>query len=279
MRNLIRFLSKNSVVFIFLFLEFIAFFLLIKNNNYQNSKVLNSSNFLVGNLYASINNVNDYFNLKDVNAELAEQNARLQSTNINSFTKIFGNNVEINDTTYTQKFVFTSAKVINSSTNKRENYITLDKGSINGIKAGMGVISAKGIIGTVKNVSENFSSIMSVLHEKNAVSVKIKKSGYIGALTWELGNYQIAQLKDIPNHVKLQKGDTIITSGYSLIYPEGITVGWIENFDLPEGNNFYNINIHFSADYKKLAHVYIVKSLMKEEKEKLETLSEIDNND
>ena len=153
MRNLIEFLSKNSIIFIFLFLEVISFIFLVKNNNYQNSKVLNSSNFLVGNLYSTVNNINDYFNLKEVNAELAEQNAKLQSTNIKSFTKIFGTTVEINDTPYSQKYVFTSAKVINNSTNKRENYITLDKGGINGIKAGMGVISANGIIGTVKNLT------------------------------------------------------------------------------------------------------------------------------
>jgi rod shape-determining protein MreC len=270
MRNLIEFLSKNSVIFLFLFLEVIAFSLLITNNNYQSSKALNSSNFLVGNLYSTINNINDYFNLKEVNAELAEQNAKLQSTNIKSFSKIFGTTVEINDTTYSQKFVYTSAKVINSSTNKRENYITLDKGGINGIKAGMGVISGKGIIGTVKNVSDNFSSVMSVLHEKNAVSVKIKKSGYIGALTWELGDYRSAQLNDIPNHVQLQIGDTIITSGYSLIYPDGVIVGWISDFNLPKGNNFYNINILFSVDYKKLSHVFIVKSWTKEEQKQLE---------
>lgn len=270
MRNLIQFLSKNTIVFIFLFLELIAFSLLVSNNSYQSSKVFNSSSYLVGNLYATTNNIENYFNLKDINTELAEQNATLQNNNISSFTKVFGKTVEINDTVYAQKYFFIAAKVINSSTNKRENYITLDKGGIVGIKAGMGVISSKGIIGTVKNVSKNFSSVMSVLHEKNAVSVKIKKSGYIGSLSWELGDYQTGQLKDIPNHVSINKGDTIITSGFSLIYPEGIVVGWIKDFDLPKGNNFYNIDIGFTTDYKKLSHVFIVKSWMKEEQQELE---------
>ncbi|MFB0924552.1 MAG: rod shape-determining protein MreC [Vicingaceae bacterium] len=275
MRNLIRFLSNNSFLFLFLFLLFVSFFLLVKNNNYQNSKFFNSSNFLIGNLYSTVNNVNDYFNLKEVNAELAKQNSRLQTRQINAFSKVFGNNVSINDTTYSQKYVYTSAKAINNSTNKRENYITIDKGALNGIKAGMGVVSAKGVIGTVKNVSQNFCSVMSVLHEKNAVSTKIKKSGYIGSLVWELGNYRIAQLKDIPNHVELTKGDTIITSGYSAVFPEGVIVGRVKSFDLPEGNNFYNIDIELSVDYKNLSHVYVVKSLMKEEQEKLEELNGI----
>jgi rod shape-determining protein MreC len=275
MRNLIRFLSNNSFLFLFLFLLFVSFVLLVQNNNYQNSKFFNSSNFLIGNLYSTVNNVNDYFNLKEVNIELAKQNSRLQTRQINAFSKVFGNNVSINDTTYSQKYVYTSAKAINNSTNKRENYITLDKGTLNGIKAGMGVISAKGVIGTVKNVSENFCSVMSVLHEKNAVSTKIKKSGYIGSLVWELGNYRVAQLKDIPNHVELKKGDTIITSGYSAVFPEGVIVGRVMSFDLPEGNNFYNIDIELSVDYKNLSHVYVVKSLMKEEQEKLEELNGI----
>ena len=276
MRNLIRFLSKNSFVFLFVFLLFISFALLVQNNNYQNSKVFNSSNFLIGNLYSTIYNVNNYFDLKEVNAELAEQNSRLQSTQIGTFTKIFGTTVEINDTTYEQKYVFTSAKAINSSSNKRENYVTLDKGALNGVRAGMGVVSANGVIGTVKNVSTNFCSVMSVLHEKNAVSAKIKKSGYIGSLVWELGDYRVAALKDIPNHVQLEIGDTIITSGYSLVYPEGVLIGKIKEFELPEGNNFYNIKVELSVDYKKLSHVFIVKSWMKEEQRQLEKLNELE---
>jgi rod shape-determining protein MreC len=275
MRNLLQFLSKNSFLFLFFFLLFVSFTLLVQNNNYQKSKFFNSSNFLIGNLYATTNNVDEYFHLKEVNAELAEQNARLQAVQINNFSKVFGNTISIKDTTYSQKYVYTSAKAINNSTNKRANYITINKGAINGIEPGMGVVSAKGVIGTVKNVSENFCSVMSVLHEKNAISAKIEKSGYIGSLVWELGNYRIAQLKDIPNHVELIIGDTIITSGYSSVFPEGVIVGWVSSFDLPEGNNFYTIDIELSVDYKKLSHVYVVKSLIKEEQEKLEELNGI----
>lgn len=276
MKNLIRFLTKNSFVFLFVFLLFVSFVLLVQNNNYQNSRVFNSSNFLIGNLYSTINNVNDYFNLKEVNADLAEQNARLQSTQIGTFSKVSGIVVEINDTIYAQKYVYTSAKAVNSTTNNRENYITIDKGSLNGIEPGMGVVSPKGVIGTVKNVSENFCSVMSVLHEKNAVSTKIKKSGYIGSLVWELGDYRIAQLKDIPNHVKLNVGDEIITTGYSMVYPEGVSVGKIVHFELPEGNNFYNIDVELSVDYRSLSHVFVVKSWMKNEQRKLEALNDVD---
>ncbi|TXB64273.1 rod shape-determining protein MreC [Vicingus serpentipes] len=271
MRNLLRFLTKNSFIFLFVVLEVVAFGMLIQNNNYQNSKFFNSSNFLVGNLYATVNNFNDYFHLKEENQVLADQNARLQSTNVSSFMKVFGRLVQINDTTYLQNYVYSSAKVINNSTNKRQNYITLDKGGINGIRPEMGVISSKGVVGIVKNVSEHFSSVMSVLHEKNKLSAKIKKSGYFGSLVWGNNDYRIADLKDIPNHVNLAIGDTIVTSGFSSIFPENILIGTVKEFDLPEGNNFYNIKVEFSEDYKNISHVYIVRSLLKEEKELLES--------
>jgi rod shape-determining protein MreC len=245
--------------------------MLIQNNNYQNSKFFNSSNFLVGNLYSTVNNFNEYFHLKEENQILAEQNARLQSSNVSSFMKVFGRLVQIKDTTYLQSYVYSSAKVINNSTNKRQNYITLDKGGINGIKPEMGVISSKGVVGIVKNVSGNFSSVMSVLHEKNKLSAKIKKSGYFGSLVWGNNSYRIADLKDIPNHVKLAIGDTIVTSGFSSIFPENILIGTVKEFDLPEGNNFYNIKVEFAEDYKRISHVYIIRSLLKEEKELLES--------
>lgn len=274
MRNLFRFLTKNSFVFLFLICEFFAFWMIIANNNYQNSKFFNSSNFLVGNFYASVNSINDYFHLKEVNKELAEQNAKLQANNISSFVKVYGRIFEINDTAYHQTYMYSSAKVVNNSTNKRQNYITIDKGDLNGVAAEMGVISAQGVVGIVKNVSKNFGSVMSILHDKNKLSAKIKKSGYYGSLVWEGNNYREAQLKDIPNHVKLVVGDTVVTTGYSSIFPENILIGTVQEFDLPEGNNFYNITVRFAVDFKNLSHVYVVRSLQKAEKEKLETESQ-----
>lgn len=274
MRNLFRFLTKNSFIFLFLICEFFAFWMIIANNNYQNSKFFNSSNFLVGNFYASVNSINDYFHLKEVNKELAEQNAKLQANNISSFVKVYGRIFEINDTAYHQTYMYSSAKVVNNSTNKRQNYITIDKGDLNGVAAEMGVISAQGVVGIVKNVSKNFGSVMSILHDKNKLSAKIKKSGYYGSLVWEGNNYREAQLKDIPNHVKLVVGDTVVTTGYSSIFPENILIGTVQEFDLPEGNNFYNITVRFAVDFKNLSHVYVVRSLQKAEKEKLETESQ-----
>lgn len=272
MRNFIRFLTKNAFLFLFLFLELTSIVLLIKNNNYQHSKFLNSSNFLVGNLYESITNITNYLHLKSENEILRAQNAKLLSENKNSFIKIFGNTVQINDTSYFQKYVYTAAKVINNSTNQRENYITLDKGAINGIKAGMGVINSTGVVGIVKNVSANFSSVISLLHQKNSISGKIKSSNYYGSVVWDSDKnaYNTAFLKEIPNHVKLNIGDTVLTSGFSSIFPEGILLGTIKSYNLEKGANFYDIEINLSVDFKKIVHVYIIKSLLKEEQTALE---------
>ncbi|PKP48006.1 MAG: rod shape-determining protein MreC [Bacteroidetes bacterium HGW-Bacteroidetes-12] len=276
MRNFIRFLTKNAFIFLFLFLELISFIFLMKNNNYQSSKFLNSSNFLVGNLFETISNVTDYLNLKTENEILRVQNAKLLSANKNSFTKVFGTTVQINDTSYFQKYIYSAAKVINNSTNQRENYITIDKGAINGIKQGMAVINSDGVVGIVKNVSTNFSSVISLLHQKNSISGKFKDSNYYGSVVWDSdkNQYNTALLKEIPNHVKLNIGDSIITSGFSSIFPEGILIGTIKSYDLPKGNNFYDIEINLSVDFKKLSHVYIVKSLLKEEQTQLEKLNQ-----
>lgn len=278
MRNFIQFLVKNSFIFLFLSLEIVAFFLIVKNNEYQSSKVFNSSNYLVGNLMASVKEVKDYLQLKEVNQNLAQQNAELLSKDKRSFVKIFGNSVVINDTTYYQKYVYTTAKVINNSTNNRENYLTLDQGEINGIKPGMAVIGTNGVVGIVKNVSPHFSSIISLLHQKISISGKIKKSNYFGSVMWDSdqNNHRTALLKEIPSHVQLQKGDTIITSGFSTIFPEGVPIGIVKDFDLPKGSNFYEITIELTTDFKQVSHVYIVKSLTKEEQQSLEAKNQED---
>lgn len=280
MRNFIQFLVKNSFVFLFLFLEVIAFTLLVKNNNYQGSKFFNSSNYLVGNLNESVSNVTEYFKLKTTNSELAQHNAELLSSTISSFTKVYGNTILIDDTSYFQKYIYTSAKVINNSTNRRENYITLNKGAINGIKTDMAVINSNGIVGIVKNVSPNFSSVISLLHQKMSISGKLKKSEYFGAVIWDSdeNNHRTATLKEIPNHVEIQKGDTIVTSGFSAIFPEGLPIGTVQYFEIPKGNNFYKIIIELTTDFKQLSHVYVVKSLQNEELNKLEALNQEDVN-
>lgn len=270
MRNLIYFFTKNAYVLYFLFLEFLAFLLIITYNNYQNVTFWNSTNSIVSNLNSSISSFNEYFHLKEENKDLLKQNAQLLNNKQQSLIKVFHENIWVNDTLYQQKFIYTPAAVVSMSTNKIKNFATLDVGELNGVKRGMGVITPKGVLGIVIQTSAHFSNVLTVLHIDSKISAKIKKNGFYGELAWEGYNYRYAQLKDIPNHVKLSKGDTIVTSGLSKVFPEGILIGVVETFDLPEGSNFYNIKVKFSEDYKKVFSAYVIKNKLKMEQDSLE---------
>ena len=274
MRNLILFIWRNYFVFMFLSLETLAFYFILLNNKYQNTGFFNSSNAIAGNVYQTFNQFTDYVNLRDVNRSLAAEHAILRTFSENSFITIVNNKIEIKDTIHKQKYIYTNAKVINNSINKRNNYLTLNVGSLQGIAKDMGVIAPDGVVGIVKDVSENFSSVMSVLNKNTMISCKFKNTNYFGPLSWEGGDYTVAKLGDIAKHVRINVGDTIITSGASARFPDGIMVGTIKSFDLKEGNNFYDIEINLSTDFGKLSFVYVINNLMKEEQKKLEKTSQ-----
>ena len=274
MRNLIAFFSKYSFFFLFLTLEVFAFYLLFRNNNFQRTVFLNSTNQISGNIYESYSNWTDYLDLSVVNQELAEENSRLRDNQIKAYQRLFGENIMVNDTIYKRKYFYTHAKVINNSINKQNNYITLNIGSSNGVIKGMGVIGPTGVVGVVKNVSTHFTSVLSVLHRSAKISARLKNTNYFGSMQWNGQNYQEGVLLDIPNHVDISIGDTVETSGYSATFPEGILLGTITAFEKPEGENFYDISIKFINDFKHLTHVYVVKNNYQLEQQSLEEESE-----
>jgi rod shape-determining protein MreC len=260
---------------LFLLLETLSFYLIFKNNRFQNTGFINSANVVSANVLSLYSEIREYFYLRKTNQILVEENALLRSLLKQSFIE-----KQIpykSDTNYLQKYVYRTAKVLNNSVNKRNNFLTLDKGRLHGIEPEMGVISPDGVVGVVKDVSENFSSVMSVLNKNTVVSCKVKKNGYLGTLVWEGGDYSYGTLNDVPRHAALEKGDTIITSGASAIYPEGILVGFVDSINLEDGDNFYTVRIRFSTDYAKLTYVYVVKNLMKDEQVKLEKATQNDN--
>ncbi len=269
MKNLFIFLWRYHFFFLFLILEIVSFSLVVRNNYYQKASFLNSTNVMSGRILAVSQNVKEYFSLREANRALIEENARLHNSLKKSFIVTTATVYTKNDTLYKHQYQYISAKVINNSTNKRNNYMTLNKGANYGIKKDMAVLSPNGIVGVVKDVSANFCSVMMVLHSKTKISGKIKKNGYIGTVMWEGGSYRKGTMTDVPTHVELSVGDTIISSGYSSIFPEGIMIGTIKDFEIKSGDNFFTIGFRFSEDYNKLSYVYIVKNLMKEEQDKL----------
>lgn len=279
MRSLIRYLIRNYGLLLFITLEIISFVLIFNYNNFQSVKYLNSSNRITASIYNSFNSVIYYFELAKINSELAKENAalrsRLQSQELweNSEDSLNYLNEEI-DSVYR----FVSARVINNSVNKTFNYITLNKGSKDGIKPDQGIVSSEGIVGVVINVSNSYALGLSVLNQRWGVSAKLKKSGFFGSLLWDGIDYKYASLMEIPFHVVLAPGDSVVTSGYSSIFPEGIMVGTIHSFNQPEGENYYNIKVKLSTNFKALSFVKVIDNLNKAEITEIENLNSNNEN-
>ncbi|MCY1722410.1 rod shape-determining protein MreC [Prolixibacteraceae bacterium Z1-6] len=272
MRSLLRFLIRNYAFLLFLFLEVVSLVLVFNYNSFQKSKFLNSSNYVSAGLYGTVNSVFQYFDLAKVNRQLAEENAALRTqlqmsiSNSEFVPDTLGHGIVGSDTT----FRFTPARVINNSVNKQQNYITLNKGRKDGIKPDQGILSPQGIVGVITSVSESYSTGLSLLNPRWNVSAKLKKSGFYGSLAWNGEDYQLAELLEIPFHVKLAVGDTIVTSGHSSIFPEGLLIGVVDEYEQPEGENYYDIKVRLATDFKSIRYVEVIDNVKKEELEKLE---------
>lgn len=266
MRNLLQFISKRHVLLLFILLEFFSFLLIVQNNHFRRAAFINSTNGVTANAFSTVYHWQDYFSLKSANQELANENANLKSllSQQNSNDSIASN--------YPHDYL--PAVVINNSVAKRNNYLTLDKGSAHGVKKGMGVITTHGVIGIVKETSKHFSSVLSVLHSKSKVSVVLQKNHYFGSLEWKGYDYQKAIVKDIPSHVDLAIGDTVLTSGYSTIFPTQIPVGVISAVNTKPSKNFHDLELTFLEDFKQLKYVYITQSALNTEQNILETDNE-----
>lgn len=271
MRSLFRFLLRNYFLMMFLALEAISLTLMVSFNDYQRVTFFNSSNNLFGSVYERFSNLDDYFSLGRTNAQLASENASLRKQ---LYMRIKNQeNYPINrpDTIDAPAYIFTSAKVISNSVNKQFNYITINKGSRHGIKPDMGIINADGVVGVITNVSQNYSTGLSLLNKRLLIPAKITTNNYFGSLVWDGEHYNTADLKEIPFHVIVNVGDTVVTSGYSNIFPDGIMIGRIKKYDAISGTNFYDIKVELSTNFKTLKYVEVVQNTKRAEIIKLES--------
>ena len=269
MQNLLRFIKKYHCVFLFLILEWFAMMLIVRNTNFQSSSILSWSTKQSGRLYTISDAVSSYFKLAKTNRLLSEENAKLRGQIENSYIQYSKQVFIIEDTVYKQQYNYIESRVLSNSHTKRNNYLILNKGALQGIKPDMAVISSNGIVGSVINVSDNFSNVMSVLHSDSRHSVKVKRTNSQGILLWNGGSYKEGVIQNVPSSYPLEIGDTIITSGYSQDFPEGILVGTVSSFDKDPSSGFYTIYVEFSTDYNTLEYIYVVKNLYKEEELKL----------
>jgi rod shape-determining protein MreC len=274
MRNLIVFLWKYHFFILFLLFEVFSIFLIFENSNFHRANMVNSANNVAGSILKTVLGVREYIHLKETNDALAIENAELRSKLPTAFYGDSLKKIPVYDSLLIQKYVFFAAKVINNSTNKRNNYLTIDKGSKQGLKPEMGVVNSDGVVGIVKDVSEYYSTVISLLHKDTKISVKLKKNDYFGSLVWDGGSPAEGNLQYIPKHVVLVKGDTIVTSSFSRIFPEGVFCGIVTEFELNPGDNFYTAKIKLAVDFSSITQVYLVDNLMKEEQIKLEETTE-----
>ncbi|MFA0962081.1 rod shape-determining protein MreC [Roseivirga sp. BDSF3-8] len=273
MRSLLKVIYRYRAFFIFILLELVCTYLIVRNNNYQGAAFFNSSNALVGNLLETQSGITGYLSLKEANKELAAENARLRAELdvLEDVADTAGN--IFRKTVLLEDYQYIPARVINNSTRRYNNYLTLNKGEKDSIKAGMGVIGPGGVVGRVKAVSENFATVISVLHNDMLISSQVRRTGYFGSTSWPGKDASTAELKFIPRSESVMQGDTIITSGYNAVYPGGVLVGIVEEVKLREDASFYDIKLRLSTDFGNLSYVYVVENKMKEERDSIENVA------
>lgn len=247
---------------------------MMRSKSYQGSHLINSSNAVAANIYEAEANTKEYFSLKQENFRLAMENAELRNRMRSNYIGRPNREFRTKDSVYVLQYEFINAKVVNASVNNRNNYITINAGSNDGVTPEMGVYNSLGMVGFVKDVSKNFASVISILHKDFAVNCKLKRDGSYGPLIWDGKDYQYCLLTDIPTHAKIKNGDTVVSSSLSSYFPEGIMVGTIDSYERRQNEQFYTIKVKLSADLKKLNYVYVIKNHLKAEKDSLEKISQ-----
>ncbi len=266
MRHFFAYIFKHYFFFLFLILELLSFSFILQNN-FQNAAFLNSTGKFTGTIINSYNNITEYLSLKKANSDLIKDNEMLRNMLAEKSGKKWN---FVNNYISDSSFRYIGAKVIKNSINRQKNYMMLNRGLKDGIGVDMGVVSVDGVVGTVIQVSENYSLVMSVLNISNRINARIKKNGHTGTIEWDGKNYRKGILTDIPTHVILYKGDTIVTSGNSSVFPENVMIGTVDEYFSEKGHKFNKAIVDFSVDYNNVYYVYVISNLMKEEQLKLQ---------
>lgn len=275
MRNLINFILKYNCWFLFVVLEIFSFTLLFRFNHYQGSVFFTSANWITGLMYEATSNISGYFSLREINNDLVQRNVELELQNEFLKKKLAGFVsdslvIEQMDTAALGEYEIFKANVINNSITRLDNYITIDKGEADGIRPEMGVVNGNGVVGIVYLTSPHYAVIISVLNSKSSISCKIKKSDYFGVLRWKGGDSQYAFLMDVPRHSEFTLGDTIITSGHSAVFPEGIPVGVVDDMEDSHDGLSYLLRVKLFTNFASLNDVRVISFLRKEEMMNLE---------
>jgi rod shape-determining protein MreC len=281
MKRLLNFIFRFQGFFTFLILEIFCSYLIVSNNTYQSASFFSSANFLAASITQTSNSIKEYFYLKTYNKQLAEENAllkkRLENFRSHSIsTELSGRVPYISDTTDSLKipYGFITAKVINNSTDWRNNSLTLDKGRRDGLAPGMGVVGENGLVGKIKYVSNDFAVVTSLLHTGFTVSSRIAGKVEVCTTEWDGTDPKIVSVKYVPRYHQIQVGDTVMTSGYNSIFPSDYIIGFIKEVELKDDANFYDLKAEIINDFTTLSYVHVIINYNKEEKDSLENILE-----
>jgi len=271
MQRLFYFFYQSRAFLLFALLEAISVWLITKSNNYINSSFFNTSNYYVGMILEARNNINEYFWLTRSNQQLADENANLRKQLTIALQKKILTPPNQSFYLKAHQYNFIAAQVINVSANK--SVVTLNKGAEDGVKIDMGVISPQGVVGKIRTVSGHFSTAITLLHERMLISSKVKNKEIYGSTKWDGVDPRIANLLYVPRHHSVNKGDTIVTTQYNGIFPEGVVIGIVKNVALKTGKAEYNIEIELATDFSAMSYVYVVENKLKQEIDSLHTVS------
>lgn len=277
MRSLIQFFVKYSTGMLFIVLVLISLALLFSGNLYQQSIYLTSAGAVTSSVYSTAHGITGYFNLRSINEDLQLSNARLESRVLNLENEIaeLRTRVPLDSTEARQlqahRFDFVMASVINNNVNLPRNYFTINRGAQAGVEPGMGVVSQSGIAGIVGVVGPHTARVISLLNVSQHFSVKVKGTGTVGSLEWREGNPDIAYVGELPRHVKYHVGDTIVTSGFSTTFPEGIPVGVVMGQIKTADDNFFTLKVRLATDFHELSTVRVIKDEYKAELDSLQS--------
>ncbi len=268
MKNLLLFLIRNSVILLFLLLEVVSFVLLIHNSNYPTSATFSSASRIYAACYTGYDNIVHYFRLRTENNDLVQENAALKQQLIHYQEIVADTHDSIGGFC---DFTVIPARVINYTGSLQKNYITVNKGTIDGVKEDMGVVCDKGVVGKVVAASKHYSVIIPIINNALNISCRLKDDGCIGTLQWNGKHTDCAQLMDIGRHITVNLGDTIITSGATTIFPKGIMVGVVAHDKMTDSDSFHHIDVALATDFRRMQNVYI---LCQNDAEEIKTLEE-----
>ncbi|HEU4718971.1 MAG TPA: rod shape-determining protein MreC, partial [Bacteroidia bacterium] len=265
MRNLAVFLVRHYLILLFIFLESISVYFLVQHNDFQHASAVSSANAFTGTLYEWRSGLTDYIGLREQNRSLSDRLAGLLSKQRSSFLFYGDSGQAFSDSAYHQRYVYLAAEIIDNTVDQRNNYMILDRGSKQGVTVDMGVVCAEGVVGYVREVSDNFCLVMSVLHKDTRINASVKTDATFGMVAWDGTDYREATITDIPPHSKIKVGDTLVTTGFGDAFPAGVNVGVVKKMGILSGEKTYTAQLLLCTDFKKVRHVFIVKDLVRDE--------------